>query len=119
MPTKAATAVAAARAAAREAKENRRFSPDFLNDVAMQSRLPVSEVRKMVEALFKVVTLGLKEKQTIRIPGLVMIRIKEIKAKPARSKKMFGQERILPAHPGRKRVRATVLKRLRDSAMRT
>jgi nucleoid DNA-binding protein len=113
MPTKIAATVAAKSQKAQQ-KEHR-FSVDFLNEVAVQSRLPTSEVKKVMEGILKVVTLGLKEKSAIRLPNMVQFRLKEMKARPVTKRNMFGVERTLPARGETRKLKATVLKNLRDA----
>ena len=113
MPTKIAAAVVA-KVQKAQTKEHR-FSIDFVNDVAVQSRLSTTEVKKVMEGILKVVTLSLKAKKEIRFPNMVQFRLKTLKARPMTKRNMFGVERTLPARGETRKVKATVLKNLRDA----
>jgi hypothetical protein len=106
----AAAKPAAKKARAKEEQNLKRFNIDFLAEVSSLCQLPTNDVRKVLEGLRKVLLNQIREKKTARVPNVVMLRIKTLKARPAMKKVLFGAETELRARPETKKVMCTVLK---------
>ena len=105
--------------AARVVKEDtklKRFNIDFLAEISMLCQLPTGDVRKVMEALRKVLLKEVREKKSTRVPNIVLLRIKTLKARPATTKALFGVEREVPAKLESTKVVCTVLQNLKADA---
>ena len=93
-----------------EGQHLKRFSIEFLADVAAVCQLPTNDVRKVLEGLRKVLLKQMKAKRSTKIPNIALLRIKTLKARPATRKMLFGVEKEIRAKPETKRVICTALK---------
>ena len=105
--------------AAPKAKQNqtdgKRFSSEFLLELAAASTDTVADCRKVLEGLDTVLVKQSKEKKMARIPNVLAIRIKVLKARAAAKKNLFGVERETKAKPERKKLVCTPIKSSSDS----
>ncbi len=88
----------------------KRFSVEFLADVAATCQLPTNDVRTVLEGLRKVLLNQIRDKSTTKIPNIALLRIKTLKARPATKKLLFGVEKEVRAKPESKKVLCTALK---------
>ena len=100
------------------AQEDRakRFSPEFLAEVASFCLLPTSDVRKVLEGLRKTLLKGVREKGVARLPNVVVLRVKVKKARPAETRMLFGCKKEVPAKPAAKKITSSVLKHFRTDS---
>ena len=73
-----------------EGQHLKRFSIEFLADVAALCQLPTNDVRKVLDGLRKVLLKQMKAKRSTKIPNIALLRIKTLKARPATKKMLFG-----------------------------
>ncbi len=99
---------------AKRAKENeslmKRFNIDFLAEMSSTCQLPTGDVRKVLDALRKVLLKHIRDKKTARVPNIAVLRVKTLAARSATKKVLFGVEKELRAKPERKKVMCTVMK---------
>jgi len=88
---------------------------DFLTDVAINSGLPVADVKKSLEGLRKTVIRNLCESGKCRVPSLLNMRIKVQPARAAGQQIIFGKEKVIKARPAIKKIIAVPLKPLQDA----
>ena len=92
---------------------------EVLNAVAEKSGLSKKEVGGVLEALAEVVNSQLSKKGPgiFTVPGLVKLKVKQKPAVPAGMRKnpFTGEMKMAPAKPASRAVRATALKKLKDS----
>ena len=88
----------------------KRFSLEFLAEVAAACQLPTNDVRKVLEGLRKTLLKQIRDKSTTRIPNIAMLRVKTLKARPATKKLLFGVEKEMRAKPETTKVMCTALK---------
>lgn len=88
----------------------KRFSLEFLAEVAAACQLPTNDVRKVLEGLRKTLLKQIRDKSTTRIPNIAMLRVKTLKARPATRKLLFGVEKEMRAKPETTKVMCTALK---------
>jgi nucleoid DNA-binding protein len=91
---------------------------EIYNNIAEATELS----KKQVDAVFKALeaeiekALGKKGNGVFQLPGIVKLTVKDIPATKAGMRKdpFTGQERMFPAKPARKSVRARPLKKIKD-----
>ena len=86
----------------------------FVRTLSSESNVDQRHCKRVLEALGKCVTSGLKEKGVVKIPNLVEVRKKVVKAKPARAVKVFGRVIQADPKPASLRFQAKVAKKLTD-----
>lgn len=89
--------------------------------IAEKTGLPKRQVAGVFEALSDLVAsnIGKKGSGTFVVPpGLLKLTVKTVPARPAGKRKdpFTGEERMFPAKPATKRVRARPMKSLKDMA---
>ena len=98
-----------------EEKEGlKRINTDWLADIALLCKLPVDDVRRVVNAMRSNLLASVKTKGSARIPNVCVLRLKTVKARPLQRRVMFGVEKIIPARAESKKVTSSVLKTFRD-----
>jgi ATP-dependent Lon protease len=96
----------------------KRLSLEFLTDISAVCQLPSNDVRKVLEGLRKVLLRQLRDKKTARVPNIVALKMKTLKARPATKKVLFGVEKEIKARPETKKVVSSVLKNFRTDSGR-
>ena len=96
----------------------KRLNLEFLTHVSAVSQLPANDVRKVLEGLRKVLLLQLRDKKSSRVPNIVVLRMKTLKARAATKKVLFGVEKEIKERPETKRVVCNVLKSFRADSGR-
>ena len=99
-----------------EAEEEglKRINTDWLADIALLCKLPIDDVRRVVNAMRSNLLASMKAEGSARIPNVVVLRLKTVKARPLQKRVMFGVEKEIPARSESKKVTSSVLKTFRD-----
>ena len=94
--------------------EKRQQTPKlFYKEVSEAAGVETKDVKAIFDALSELVVTKLREDGRFTIPKIVLLRLKDIKARPATTKKLFGKEIPIAAKPAGKRVHPFVLKPLK------
>ena len=82
--------------------------------VAQELKGKTKDVKRTLDALFRVLVDTLKAEGTCRIPRVAMFVAKKKEAQEKRTKKLFGKKVVVPAKPATLAVRVRAVKQLRD-----
>ena len=85
----------------------------FYKEVSEAARVETKDVKAIFDALSDLVITKLREDGRFTIPKIVLLRLKDTKARPANTKKLFDKEVPIAAKPAGKRVHPLVLKPLK------
>lgn len=100
------------------AEAKRMTKSQIISDLASDTGLAKKQVVSVFEGLQKLVKreLGKKGPGEFVIPDLLKLRVRQVPAKKERKgiDPFTKEERIFPAKPAQRKVRATALKKLKD-----
>lgn len=101
-----------------DTKAKRMTKSQIISELAEETGLARKQVSGLFEGLGKLVKreLGKRGPQEFVVPDLLKLKIRSIKARPARKgiDPFTKVERMFPAKPAQRKVRATALKKLKD-----
>jgi len=98
--------------------DKKRQTPAMLyKDICDATGLEMNVVRKVVDALFGIISTKLREDGKFTLPNIVLFRLKDTTARPATIKKLFDKEIQIAAKPPGKRVHPLVLKPLKRAVI--
>ena len=97
----------------REDKKKRSAPKLFHKELSEVAGVETKDVKAVFDALAELVVTKLHEDGRFAIPEIVLLRVKDTKARPATTKKLFDKEVAIAAKPAGKRIRPLVLKPLK------
>ena len=97
--------------------EKKRQSPEsFYKEVSEVTGAEMKVVKAIFDALPKLAVTKMRKHGQFAIPQIVLFRLKDTKARPVTTKKLFDKEVTLAAKPPGKRVHPLILKPLKIAA---
>ena len=98
----------------KEKDDKKRRTPNsFYKDISDAAGVEMKDVEATFDALSELVVTKLCKDGRFTIPDIVLFRLKDTKARPATTKKLFDKEVPIAARPAGKRVHPLVLKPLK------
>ena len=98
----------------KEKDDKKRRTPNsFYKDISDAAGVEMKDVEATFDALSELVVTKLRKDGRFTIPDIVLFRLKDTKARPATTKKLFDKEVPIAARPAGKRVHPLVLKPLK------
>ena len=85
----------------------------FYKEVAEAAGVETKDVKAICDALSELIVTKLREDGRFTLPKIVLFRLKDTKARPATTKKLFDKEVSIAAKPAGKRVHPLILRPLK------
>ena len=96
-------------------KTSHGMSSRFFDDVAKDSQMTQSQVKKVIVSMAKMTAKTLKSGENFKIPGYATVKLHQKAALPERERKVFGKQVTLPPRVASSCVRIHPVKKLKDA----
>ena len=82
--------------------------------IALEAKIDKAHMKNILEILRDILKEELREKNKVRIPGLLCATVRAVPEKPAKTKIVFGKVLDVPRKPATRAIRLMPSKKLRD-----